>query len=142
MAPRVWSGTSAQAWEGHHVIAQYWTRLGGSSSHEQQGDLDWTTHRRFPNLWIEGSFNQFGFDAGLKNQMQLDSNSTWSINFQSEWPARVALNAWGIDPDGQPDETQTFGDVNGGRLSHVSTKEKITDSSQTTSLTEYHQYRW
>lgn len=74
--------------------------------------------------------------------MELDSNSTWSINFQSEWPARVALNAWGINPDGQPDETQTFGDINGGRLSKLSTGQEITDISQTISLTEYRQYHW
>ena len=102
------------------MIVQYWSRLGGSSSHQQHGDLDWTMARRFPNFWIEGSFNQFGFDAGVSNQMKLDSNATWSINFQSEWPARVALNAWGVNPNGQPDVTQTFGDIDGGELNLVS----------------------
>lgn len=71
--------------------------------------------RRFPNLWIEGSFNQHGYDAGLSNRMELGPNSTWKINFQAEWPAHISLNAWGIDPDGQPDITRVFGDIDGGQ---------------------------
>ena len=106
LAPRAWSGTSAQEWSGEHIIAQYWSRLSGSSSHYQHGDLDWKTPRRFPNLWIEGAFNQYGYDAGLSNQMELHANATWSINFLAEWPALVSFNAWGINPDGQPDVTQ------------------------------------
>lgn len=119
LAPRDWSGTSAQAWEGQHVIVQYWARLAGSSSHYQHGDLDWPTPRRFPNLWIEGAFNQYGYDAGLANQMNLQSNGTWSIDFLEEWPARISLNAWGINPDGQPDATQVFGDIDGGKSTWV-----------------------
>ena len=95
LRPKVWSGTSQQAWKGEHVILQYWGQLAGSSDHFQHGDLNWTTARRFPNLWIEGNFNQHGYDEGLPNQMELDSNSTWSIDFQAEWPADVSVNAWG-----------------------------------------------
>ena len=93
--PKVWSGTSGQAWKGEHVILQYWGQLAGSSDHLQHGDLDFTKPRRFPNLWIEGNFNQHGYDEGLPNQMELDSNSIWSIDFQAEWPADVSVNAWG-----------------------------------------------
>ncbi|KAK3698923.1 hypothetical protein LTR37_016710 [Vermiconidia calcicola] len=116
LAPRNWSGTSAQAWEGEHVIVQYWARMAGSSAYYQHGDLDWTLSRRFPNIWIDGPFNQYGYDAGLSNQMELGANSTWSIGFMAEWPARVRMNAWGMNPDGQPDRTQVFGDVDGDNI--------------------------
>lgn len=119
LAPKVWSGTKEQAWKGEHVIVQYWGQLAASSDHYQHGDLDWSIPRRFPNLWIEGKFNQHGFDAGLANKMELDHNATWKINFQAEWPTDVSFNAWGINPDGQPDVTQVFGDVDGGKSLHI-----------------------
>ena len=116
LAPRVWSGTAEQAWDGEHVMVQYWTRLGASSDHFQHGGLkSELPPRRFPNLWLEGSFNQHGFDAGVSNQMKLDSDGIWKINFMHEWPARVSISAWGVNPDGQPDITRIFGDINGGR---------------------------
>ena len=119
LAPQSWSGTSSQAWEGEHVIVQYWSRMAGSSSHYQHADLDWTLSRRFPNLWIEGPFNQYGYDAGLRNQMELGANSSWSIDFLAEWPARVAINAWGMNPDGKPDRTRVYGDIDGGRPARI-----------------------
>ncbi|KAJ6102430.1 hypothetical protein N7486_004857, partial [Penicillium sp. IBT 16267x] len=79
-----WTGTAKQAWEGEHILAQYWSKLTGSSAHWQHGDTQWAYKppRRFPNLFIEGEFNQFGYDAGYSNQMAL-SNTTgrWEIHF-------------------------------------------------------------
>lgn len=115
LARQPWSGTKEQAWKGDHVIVQYWGQLVGSSDHYQHGDVDWNRPRRFPNLWIEGDFNQYGYDAGLANQMHLNSNSTWDINFNAEWPAQILLSAWGINPDSNPDITQVFGDIDGGK---------------------------
>ena len=142
LAPQEWSGTAAQAWEGQHVIVQYWAQLAGSSSHYQHGDLDWTTRRRFPNFWLEGAFNQYGYDAGISNQMKLQKNSTWTIDYMAEWPAQVSLNAWGIDPDGEPDITQTFGDIDGGRSTECLFTEATANCSKTTSLTEFRLNRW
>ena len=84
-----WSGTKAQEWSGEHVIAQYWSRMTGSSSHVQHGDLDdSTTPRRFPHLFWQGPYNQFGFDAGLNNEIKLDSSDgKWKFNFMTEWPS-------------------------------------------------------
>ena len=46
--------------------------------------------------------------------MVLSSKSgQWEFNLMTEWPAEIALNAWGVNPDGQPDRTQVFGDVDG-----------------------------
>jgi alpha-1,3-glucan synthase len=114
-----WTGTAKQAWEGEHILAQYWSKLAGSSAHWQHGDTQWAYKppRRFPNLFIEGEFNQFGYDAGYSNKMTL-SNVTgqWEINFMGEWPVQVAFNAWGLNKDGLPDQTQVFGDIDGDNV--------------------------
>ena len=107
-----WSGTAAQAWAGDHVILQYWSRLAGSSDHIQHADSDPAqAPRRFPHLYWQGPYNQFGFDAGLDNNIKLDPNDNlWKINFLSEWPDYAQINIWGMNPDGQPDATGVFGD--------------------------------
>ncbi|KAJ5351246.1 hypothetical protein N7452_000220 [Penicillium brevicompactum] len=114
-----WTGPAKQAWDGEHIIAQYWSKLTGSSSHWQHGDTQWAYNapRRFPNLFIEGEFNQFGYDAGYSNKMSL-SNTTglWEIHFMGEWPVQVAFNAWGLNADGLPDQTQVFGDLDGDNV--------------------------
>ncbi|RDH31235.1 alpha-1,3-glucan synthase [Aspergillus welwitschiae] len=114
-----WTGTAKQAWDGEHIIAQYWSKLTGSSDHWQHGDSQWQYKppRRFPNLFIEGEFNQFGYDAGYSNAMSL-SNVTgdWEIHFMGEWPVQVAFNAWGINENGFPDQTQVFGDIDGDNV--------------------------
>ena len=115
LEPREWSGTKRQAWKGEHVMVQYWTRMGGSSDHYQHGDLDsGLPPRRFPNLFLMGDFNQHGYDEGLSNQMTLDSDGLWKISYMAEWPSQVAINAWGMNPDGNPDVTQVYGDIDGG----------------------------
>lgn len=116
LVPRIWSGTDLQAWKGEHVIVQYWSRLAGSSDHVQHADLDAEEHpvpRRFPHFFLHGPFNQYGFDDGLRSQMRQDKTGLWKANFMTEWPATVALNVWGMNPDGQPDRTAVYGDVDG-----------------------------
>ena len=117
LAPKVWSGTKLQDWGGEHVIVQYWSRLSGSSAHVQHGDVGTgatPTPRRFPNFFLHGLFNEYGFDAGFKNAMTQDpKDSRWKFNFMGEWPIQVALNAWGMNPDGQPDQTRVYGDIDG-----------------------------
>lgn len=113
LAPKVWSGTQAQDWEGEHVIVQYWSQLAGSSDHIQHGDVNFNRPRRFPHVSLQGVFNQYGFDAGFANIMKLGLDSIWRFNFMTEWPAQTALNIWGINPDGQPDQTGVYGDIDG-----------------------------
>ena len=116
VAPKVWSGTKAQAWEGEHVIVQYWSQLAGSSDHVQHGDVNHKPARRLPHLWLQGIFNQYGFDAGFTNQMKMGLDSIWRFNFMSEWPAQTSLNVWGMNPDGQPDQTGVYGDIDGDNI--------------------------
>lgn len=49
-----WSGTKLQAWSGEHVRVEYFSRLGGSSDHVQESDMD-SKARRFPHLFLNGN---------------------------------------------------------------------------------------
>ena len=117
LPPKVWSGTKLQAWSGEHIVVQYWSRLAGSSDHVQHGDVatgTTVTPRRFPHFFLHGIFNQYGFDAGFPNEMVQDAkDKLWKFNFMGEWPVQVALNVWGMNPDGQPDQTRVYGDIDG-----------------------------
>ncbi|KIV91342.1 hypothetical protein, variant [Exophiala mesophila] len=113
---QAWSGTKLQAWKGTHVRVEYFSRLAGSADHIQEGDVDRTTLRRFPHLFLNGPYNLYGYDAGLNNRMELTDNATWSHHFMTEWlddGTLAQINVWGINPDGDPDQTQVFGDVDG-----------------------------
>ncbi|KAI9790086.1 MAG: hypothetical protein M1816_005556 [Peltula sp. TS41687] len=111
---KVWSGTKRQSWDGEHVIMEYWSQMTGSSDHIQHADLDRDNRhrRRFPHLFLHGPFNQYGFDAGLPNEMKQNSTGYWTFDFMTEWPTNFHLNVWGINPDNLPDQTFVFGDVN------------------------------
>ncbi|GES61345.1 alpha-1,3-glucan synthase [Aspergillus terreus] len=109
-----WSGTSKQAWKGHHVRVEYWSRWTGSSDYVQEGDYGWdhNVQRRFPHVFFNGPYNQYGFDGGLDNEVDLDTtDGYWKYHFTSEWPAVGQLNVWGINPDGQPDQSWVLGDT-------------------------------
>ena len=117
LAPKVWSGTKLQDWNGEHVIVQYWSRLAGSSDHVQHADLGiGSRQRQFPHVFLEGIFNQHGYDEGVSNQMQMQNDNVWNFDFVHEWPAQVSVNLWGINPDGQPDETRVYGDIDGDHV--------------------------
>ncbi|KKK19324.1 hypothetical protein P175DRAFT_0501355 [Aspergillus ochraceoroseus IBT 24754] len=109
-----WSGTKQQEWKGKHVRVEYWSRWTGSSDYVQEGDVNWESKvpRRFPHVHLNGPYNQYGYDRGLDNKIELDTvDSYWKYHFTSEWPAIAQLNIWGINPDGKPDQSWVLGDV-------------------------------
>lgn len=108
-----WSGTEKQKWQGKHVRVEYWSKLTGSSDYVQEGDSGWDSNRprRFPHLFFNGPYNQYGYDAGLDNAVQLGDDGLWRFRFVAEWPAQGQFNVWGINPDGQPDQSFVFGDA-------------------------------
>lgn len=114
-----WSGTSNQEWSGEHVIVQYWSKLAGSSDHIQHGDLSATQKaRRWPHAFVLGAWNSWGYDGGLAHSMDLSSSSSsnssmWLFDLAAEYPTRTQINVWGMNPDGVPDKTMQFGDVDG-----------------------------
>jgi alpha-1,3-glucan synthase len=110
-----WSGTNRQKWPDIHIIAQYWSQMAGSSSTIQHADLNRQNDppRRFPHIFAHGPYNQYGFDAGLKNDFHMDKDGIWKFHFMAEWPDNIQLNVWGINPDGQPDASFVYGDING-----------------------------
>ena len=61
--------------------------------------------------------------------MTQDTHGLWKANFMTEWPATVALNVWGMNPDGQPDQTAVYGDVDGDFvLDRIPLKSLITNT--------------
>ena len=108
-----WSGTKQQKWKGQHVRVEYYERLSGSSAYRQEGDHDFGTARRFPHLFLNGPYNQYGFDAGLPNDLKMLNDSNWGRHFMTEWPAVAQINVWGINPDGKPDQSYVMGDADG-----------------------------
>lgn len=114
---QAWSGTKAQRWDGKHIRVEYWSRFTGSSDYVQEGDgPDWKMPRRFPHLFFNGPFNEYGYDSGLANSVKQDSDSIWKFRFMAEWPAQGQLNVWGINPDGQPDQSYIYGDSDGDSI--------------------------
>ena len=113
VAPLPWSGTKLQEWEGDHVIVQYWSKMLGSGSFKQEGDSTPQKARRFPHLFLHGTHNKFGFDAGIKNQLTLNADGRWEVHLMDEWPTQFQLNVWGMNPDGKPDAGFVYGDVEG-----------------------------
>ena len=112
VVPQDWSGTKVQQWTGHHVMVQYWSRLIGSSNHLQQGDLEANVNpRRYPHFFVHGSFNEYGYDAGIPSTMEQNNSGIWEYDFMNEWPSEFQINVWGVDNDGKPDLTRAFGDV-------------------------------
>ncbi|KAH0360816.1 putative alpha 1,3 glucan synthase, partial [Aureobasidium melanogenum] len=106
-----WSGTKSQKWTGDHIILQYWNRVIGSSTHIQHADANQKqAPRRFPHLFANGDFNQFGFDGGLKNSFKM-ADDGWDFHLMTEWPHEVQINVWGMNPDGQPDQSFIYGDI-------------------------------
>ncbi|ODQ52039.1 putative cell wall alpha-glucan synthase [Saitoella complicata NRRL Y-17804] len=124
-----WSGTKAQEWAGEHVMVQYYSSILGSSHHIQHGDVDYSTPRRFPNIWAMGVFNEWGYDSGVDNQFKLDSEGKWRWNYMATWPASLQLNMWGMNPDGKPDAQFVYGDIDGD-----GTIDRLSPATLTTNL--------
>ncbi|KAK3376860.1 alpha-1,3-glucan synthase [Lasiosphaeria ovina] len=106
-----WKGSKAQEWQGQHVIVQYHSRILGSSAFVQHGDTGFSSQRRFPHLWVNGKFNQYGFDGGAKNALALTADARWEWHYMDEWPGDLQLNVWGMNPDGHPDQSFIYGDI-------------------------------
>ncbi|KAF2860071.1 glycosyltransferase family 5 protein [Piedraia hortae CBS 480.64] len=108
-----WKGQKGQGWKGDHVQVQYWSSAAGSSDHMVEGDVVGSKHpvRRFPHMFVHGSFNQYGYDAGRPNRMHQDKHGIWNFDFMDEWPSQFQLNVWGMAKDGSPDVSHAFGDV-------------------------------
>ncbi|KAJ5344880.1 hypothetical protein N7452_002884 [Penicillium brevicompactum] len=108
----VFDGPKTMKWEGTHIRVQYFSRLTGSSDYMQEGDYSSDSGRRFPHLWWNGPYNQYGYDSGLDSRMKYDSKtSRWNYDFVYEWPAIGQLNVWGADSNGDPDTSDVYGDV-------------------------------
>lgn len=43
--------------------------------------------------------------------MSQDASGNWTFDLFTEWPTNISVNVWGINPDGNPDKTAAYGDV-------------------------------
>ncbi|KAK3936421.1 hypothetical protein QBC46DRAFT_357497 [Diplogelasinospora grovesii] len=122
-----WSGAPHQAWEGMHLMVQYWSAPLGSASFLQHGD-NYQMERRFPHLFLQGPFNKWGYDSGIPNQLAQTKNSTWELHYMDEWPSTFQFNVWGINPDNQPDQSWVFGDVIGNGIANRLPPNRLPDN--------------
>jgi alpha-1,3-glucan synthase len=106
-----WSGSEDQAWNGDHVIIRYWSEMAGSMEHVQHGDVEFDTPRRWPHMHVTGAWNAYGFDSGLPDSMQDTGTGQWKFDMMVDYPTDAILSTWGINPDGQPDKSKLYGDV-------------------------------
>ena len=116
IARQPWSGTSEQEWKGDHVMIRYWSEMAGSMDHVQHGDVGFDTPRRWPHMHVTGMWNLYGFDSGLPDSMHDSGTGQWHFDIMLEYPTDVILSTWGINPDGQPDKSKMFGDVDGDHV--------------------------
>lgn len=110
-----WYGTPQQAWDGDHVVVQYWSGFLGSSSFVVQSDTANYAgyNRKYPHMYLQGPFNKYGFDSGVPNQMKQVGDHAWELHYMDEWPTTFQFNVWGTDPDQQPDQSYIYGNVTG-----------------------------
>ena len=118
LTPQLWTGTDAQKWNGDHVVVHYWSAMTGSSDHVQHADVasEDFPPRRWPHAFVEGPWNQWGYDAGLDNAMYQDPDGLWRFSLMAEWPTKLMVNVWGMNPDNVPDKTMAYGDVDGDHV--------------------------
>lgn len=128
----------SSSWQGQHIRVQYWSQLTGSSDHVVEGDVQGSSSsgpRRYPHMYVHGSFNQYGYDKGLPNKMSHSKNGTWTYDFMDEWPTQFQLNVWGMAKDGTPDKTTALGDINNDtildRVNPVSLQASVTNITGT-----------
>ena len=87
----------------------------------QEGDIELpnnypATSRRWPHVFMMGPFNQWGFDQGINNAMTLNSTGIWAYGILADWPAYLQANVWGVNPDGMPDQSYVYGDVDADNI--------------------------
>lgn len=111
IALQPWSGAKDQEWKGEHVMIRYWSEMAGSMEHVQHGDIGFATPRRWPHMHVTGEWNLYGFDAGLPDKMHDTGTGQWEFGIMTEYPTDAILSTWGINPDGQPDKSKMYGDV-------------------------------
>lgn len=111
IAQQAWAGAKDQAWKGEHIQIRYWSEIAGSMEHVQHGDVGSASPRRWPHMHVTGQWNLYGFDSGLPDEMHNTATGEWYFDMMAEYPTTVVLSTWGINPDGQPDKSKLYGDV-------------------------------
>ncbi|KAE9409703.1 modular protein with glycoside hydrolase family 13 and glycosyltransferase family 5 domains [Gymnopus androsaceus JB14] len=104
----LFDGTN-QFWDGSHIIVQYWSQAGLSTSAVVHADHGYSGYpRRVPQFLARGPFNQWGFDQGLPNLMTQNEDVEWQVfNSYFNPTQNLTLNpVFGFD-------TYYYGDTDG-----------------------------
>ncbi|CAK5276043.1 unnamed protein product [Mycena citricolor] len=103
----VFSG-SDMSWQGDHIMVQYWNSMTMTVESVVHADYGYTgASRRVPGFMARGPFNSWGFDQGLPNKFELNTQGDWEFEFMSQWPAYIELAVFDILGD------YFYGDVDG-----------------------------
>ncbi|KAF9052983.1 modular protein with glycoside hydrolase family 13 and glycosyltransferase family 5 domains [Panaeolus papilionaceus] len=90
--------SSDNFWEGKHIIAQYWSAATASATAVVHADISGPkSGRRVPRFLARGPFNNWGFDAGIPHEMELNDEGQWELQIMASWPTYMQLNVWGFD---------------------------------------------
>lgn len=85
-------------WKGEHVIVQYWSKHAGSAGTAVHADANYDgPQRRFPQLLLRGTFNNWGFDLGLPSHLKNHADGDWSMPIMAAWPSTFQLNVFSFD---------------------------------------------
>ncbi|EPX71067.1 alpha-1,3-glucan synthase Mok13 [Schizosaccharomyces octosporus yFS286] len=99
---------SRKTWVGHHVSVQYWNRITASPNHIQEGSIG--KLGSFPHLYMNGPYNEWGFDAGIPNKLKFNDDFTWRKSIISEiFPSKLQFNVYNVDEYGRPDQKRVYG---------------------------------
>ncbi|KAG2151025.1 glycoside hydrolase family 13/glycosyltransferase family 5 protein [Suillus bovinus] len=93
-------------WTGQHLVVQYWSGVATTASVVVHADLNHKQQRRIPQFLARGPFNNWGYDQGISNAMNLVSDGTWELEIMTAWPTYLQLNVFGYDD-------YFYGDVDG-----------------------------
>ncbi|KAG2368619.1 glycoside hydrolase family 13/glycosyltransferase family 5 protein [Suillus spraguei] len=84
-------------WTGQHLMVQYWSSVATTASVVVHADLNYKQQRRVPQFLARGPFNDWGYDQGISNVMNLVDDGTWELEIMAAWPTYLQLNVFGYD---------------------------------------------
>ncbi|EEB09010.2 alpha-1,3-glucan synthase Mok13 [Schizosaccharomyces japonicus yFS275] len=96
-----------KSWSGHYVKVQYWSEMASSANHMQEGGL--SQYGTFPHLYLNGPYNEWGFDSGISNEIPLSKDSPGEKLLSREYMAQSEISTvLKRLPPSELDETVTW----------------------------------
>jgi alpha-1,3-glucan synthase len=93
-----------------HVTVEYWSEILASAVHRSSAAWRGRTAlrpeelTRYPSIFVQGDFNLFGNDLGVKSQMTRERAGLWTFTIQGAFPTNITLDIYN-------DNVYMFGEV-------------------------------